>query len=339
MTISLESIPSFTAVEALALAARHYGLKGGVMSLPSERDQNFLITDESAGRFVLKIANSGDTLPLLDFQNQAMRRVADRVDDCRVQAVVPSRVGADITTIEDLRTGSAHCLRLMTWIDGQLLADSTPRGPALLHSIGACLGKIDAALSDFTHPAMRRVLQWDLRHAGLARDKAALLPPARRARVAQAFAQWDEIDWSGLRHSVIHGDANDHNVIVGNGRMAGLLDFGDMTHSAMVCDLAVSLAYAMLDQEAPLSAAAQVIRGYARYCPLTQAEQAALFPLTLSRLCISVCYAAHNRVRNPNDPYQVITEAPAWALLDKLETCPAEVALAAIRDACAEAAQ
>src|SRR5277367_3682583 len=151
MTISLETIPSFTAAEALTLATEHYGLRGTVRSLPSERDQNFLITDAFADRFVLKIANSGDAPSLLDFQNQAMRRVAGLVADCRVPRVVASLKGADITAIQNSRTGTGHCVRLMAWLDGEVLANCASRGPALFDSIGASLGKIDAALSGFTH--------------------------------------------------------------------------------------------------------------------------------------------------------------------------------------------
>ena len=68
-----------------------------------------------------------------------------------------------------------------------------------------------------------------------------------------------------------------------------------------------------------MTAASRVIRAYHRHYPLTEAEQRALFPLVLSRLGMSVCYSAHNRARNPGDAYQVVSEAAAWDLLDKLE--------------------
>jgi Ser/Thr protein kinase RdoA (MazF antagonist) len=333
--IPLESIPSFTPAEALALARDLYGLAGGVSALPSERDQNFLIADARRGKFVLKIANSTDALALLDCQNQAMRQVEKTVSDYRVQRIVPSREGADITTIHNARSGSDHWVRLLTWLDGAVLADSAARSSVLYESIGAGMARIDAALCDFSHPAMRRVLQWDLRRAEMARENAALLPQARRAHVERLFSQWREIDWTGLRHSAIHGDANDHNVLVVDGRMAGLLDFGDMVYSATVCDLAVVLAYTMLGEGEPLSVAEQVIRGYHHYRPLSEAEQRALYPLILARLGMSVCYSAHNRARNPHDAYQVVSEAAAWDLLGKLEYWPAGDALALIRAACA----
>jgi Ser/Thr protein kinase RdoA (MazF antagonist) len=320
--IPLASIPSFTQAEALALAKQDFGIAGAVSALPSERDQNFLIVGEGGEKFVLKIANAQDRPELLDFQNQAMRHVEESAPGCRVQRVVSSSRGGDVVRVRQSGTGREHCVRLLTWIDGELLAKCASRGPALFESIGAGLGKIDAALCSFTHPAMHRVLQWDLRRAGMAREHARLLPTPKRVHVERLFAQWEGIDWSTLRHSVIHGDANDYNVIVGAGSMVGLLDFGDIVYSATVCELAIALAYIMLGEPEPLDVAAQVTRAYQRHYPLNKSERSALYPLVLSRLAISVCYSAHNRARNPTDPYQVVSEAAAWDLLERLDAGP-----------------
>jgi Ser/Thr protein kinase RdoA (MazF antagonist) len=320
--IPLESIPSFTQVEALTLAKQEYGVAGAVSTLPSERDQNFLIVDGGGEKFVLKIANTHDTPELLDFQNRAMRHVEESTPGCRVQRVLSPLRGGDIVRVRQSGTGRDHCVRLLSWIDGEVLAKSASRGPALFESVGAGLGKIDAALCSFTHPAMHRVLQWDLRRAGMAREHARLLPQAKRAHVERIFSQWEGIDWAVLRHSVIHGDANDYNVIVGAGSMVGLLDFGDMVYSATVCELAIALAYIMLGEDEPLDVAAQVTRAYQRHYPLREAERQALYPLVLSRLAMSVCYSAHNRARNPTDPYQVVSEAAAWNLLETLDARP-----------------
>jgi len=90
----------------------------------------------------------------------------------------------------------------------------------------------------------------------------------------------------------------------------------------------------MLHEKEPLGAAAAVVHAYHRHYPLTELEQRALYPLILARLSASVCYAAHNRARNPDDAYQVVTEAGAWELLDALEPNSPAAALALIRDAC-----
>jgi Ser/Thr protein kinase RdoA (MazF antagonist) len=333
MTIPLDSIPRFTAAEALAVAEREYGIGGPISGLPSERDQNFLIDDPQRGKIVLKIANLHDTPELLLCQNLAMHRVASLPCDCRVQGIMPSRTGDEIVWIHHA-AGARYGVRALTWVDGVVLAECTARSASLFESIGTSMAKIDAALEHFTHPAAHRILQWDLRHAGLARVHVHLLPRARRARIEDAFGVWEEIDWGSLRRSVIHGDANDYNVLIQSDRMTGLLDFGDMVHSATVCELAIALAYAMLHHERPFTAAGAVIRGYHRHFPLTDPEQQILFPLIIARLSASVCYAAHNRERNPDDPYQVVTEAAAWRLLDALEPSSNDAALAMVREAC-----
>jgi Ser/Thr protein kinase RdoA (MazF antagonist) len=64
---------------------------------------------------------------------------------------------------------------------------------------------------------------------------------------------------SQLPRSVIHNDANDHNLLVGPPTAApeeravtGLLDFGDMVETWTVCELSVAVAYAVFGQADPL---------------------------------------------------------------------------------------
>jgi Ser/Thr protein kinase RdoA (MazF antagonist) len=333
VAISSDSIPRFSASDALEAAFARYGLSGSATPLPSERDQNFLIADPRRGKFVLKIANRDDSAALLDFQHEGMRRVAARGCGLQVPRIVPSLAGADIETLTS-PGGAEHRLRVLTWIEGRVLAEQAPRGDALLESIGAAMAQVDLALAEFVHPAMHRVLQWDLRHAGIARAHAALLPQMWRERVQTAFVRWEQLEWTSLRSGVIHGDANDHNVLAEPDRMTGLLDFGDMVHSAVVCDLAVALAYAMLGEHDPLAAAGAVIRGYHRHNPLTVAEQLALDVLVRVRLAASLCYAAHNKIRNPDDPYQVVSEAGVRALVERLDAYPRGAAEETVRAAC-----
>jgi Ser/Thr protein kinase RdoA (MazF antagonist) len=333
VAISSETIPRFTAHEALEAALERYALAGSAAPLPSERDQNFLIADPRRGKFVLKIANRGDSAELLDFQHEAMRRVAVGRCGIRVPQVLRSLEGAEVEILRS-RTGVEHRLRVLTWIEGTVLAQCTPRGAELLESIGASMARVDLALSEFAHPAMHRVLQWDLRHAGIARVHAALLPDLWRERVETAFARWERLDWTCLRHGVIHGDANDHNVLAERDRMTGLLDFGDMVHTAVVCELAVALAYAILGERDPLAAAGAVIRGYHGHHPLTAAEQEALPALVRVRLAASLCYAAHNKIRDPDDAYQVVSEAGVRTLIERLDAYPPGAEEETIRAAC-----
>ena len=65
---------------------------------------------------------------------------------------------------------------------------------------------------------------------------------------------------------MIYNDANDYNVLVdaAGTRVVSLLDLGDVVHSAAVCDLAIAIAYVMLDKQDPIAAAAEVVAGYHR---------------------------------------------------------------------------
>ena len=147
------------------------------------------------------------------------------------------------------------------------------------------------------------------------------------------MAAWQKLSWPLLRQGAIHGDANDYNVLVRAGKVAALLDLGDMVHSAVVCDLAIGAAYAMFGKRDPLSAACEVIGPYCRVFPLAAAEADAVFPLIGTRLAMSVCYATRNARDKSEDPYQQVSAAPAWQLLADLAALPQGLGLEACRDA------
>jgi Ser/Thr protein kinase RdoA (MazF antagonist) len=301
--------------------------------LPSERDQNFSIQTASGERFVLKIAKSDERREVLDLQNSVLAYLGGELDDLNLPRLETSSDGAQILEVPG-HQGRTYWVRLLSWVDGVPLVHATPHDERVLKSLGCVLAKIDKALQVFTHPAMRRDLHWDLKHADHAFRHGAMLSTEQRMLIDALSRGWYDIRWQELRHGVIHGDANDYNVLVRAGEVVSLLDFGDMVHSAVVCDLAIALAYVMLDKPDPISAARSVVTAYHRVFPLAPAEADALFTLAASRLCMSVCYAALNAREKGSDGYQQVTAAPAWKLLAHLASLPADFARAALRDAC-----
>ncbi len=142
-----------------------------------------------------------------------------------------------------------------------------------------------------------------------------------------------------LRRGVIHGDANDHNVLVGTPHahpreVTGLLDFGDMHHGLLVAEPAVAAAYALLGQDDPLAAAAAVVAGYHAALPLEAEEIALLFALVGARLAVSVTNSAMRARAAAGDPYVTVSEAPAWAALERLDRVHPRFAHYAFREAC-----
>ncbi|MCP5098586.1 MAG: aminotransferase class III-fold pyridoxal phosphate-dependent enzyme, partial [Chloroflexi bacterium] len=146
-----------------------------------------------------------------------------------------------------------------------------------------------------------------------------------------------------LRRSAIHNDANDYNIIVGGGdddlytrnqQIIGLVDFGDMVYSYTIAELAIAIAYAVLDKPDPLTTATHIIKGYHAAYPLLENEIDALFGLVCLRLCVSASMAAHNMAQRPDDPYLAISQEPLHRTLPKLAAIQPEFATAVFRHAC-----
>jgi 4-aminobutyrate aminotransferase-like enzyme/Ser/Thr protein kinase RdoA (MazF antagonist) len=334
--------PSFHGDEAVAAARRVYGLETAAEPLPSERDQNFLLTTAGNERFVLKISNAAEDPQVLDLQNQALMRLAALAPQLALPRVRPTRDGAATGTLPDAR-GTAHPVRLLTWVPGRVLARVRPHTPELLRSLGVVLGTLDAALEGFDHPAAERDLKWDPRRADWIRAYFRFVEDdARRALVERLFA-WADAELvrlaPALPQGIIYNDANDYNVLVDGDdpytrRVTAVVDFGDMLRTWTVNEVAVAAAYAMLDKPDPLRAAAPIVEGYHAAHPLSAAEIEAVFPLICSRLSVSVVNSAYQCHAEPGNEYLTISERPAWDLLDRLAQIHPRLAHYSFRDAC-----
>jgi 4-aminobutyrate aminotransferase-like enzyme/aminoglycoside phosphotransferase (APT) family kinase protein len=342
MSSTVQTAPRLSREEAVRIAAELYGIEVSAAPLPSERDQNFLLRDSHGEQFVLKIANPQESLEFLEMQNCMIRFLSGAPVEMSFPRIIISKSQKDIPAFES-SGGQPHYVRLLSWIDGVCLASVQPHNRKLLRSLGRALAQMDAALAGFEHPAAHRSFYWDIRRASVAREYLPLLPDSKRNLVERFLAGWVAIDWSRLRSSIIHNDANDYNVLVSpinapdqspDWRVTAILDYGDVVHTATVCELAVALAYVMLDKPDPINAAAQVVSAYHEVYPLTEDEVDSLYALLTARLCCSVCYAAYQAREIPANDYLMISNEPAWALLEKLSAMPQEWPRKMFRFAC-----
>lgn len=313
----LEYTPGFDVESAVAIANEYFGIRVSARQLPSERDQNFLLTDRAGEKFVLKIANALEVPEFIEAQNAVLKHLAARVSFC--QRLVPAASGHETVIVRGL-TGAKHLLRMVQYLPGVPLAEIKPHAAALLRDLGRKLGELDRALADFDHPAVHRDFHWDLANGNRVIEKyGGLIENANlRHLVSRCHVEFD----SELRRSVIHGDANDYNVLVDPDRMTvrGLIDFGDMVYSYTVGNLAIAIAYVVLEKEDPFAAAAQVVEGYTEEFPLLQNELDALWDLVRLRLAMSVCMAAMQRQQQPDNEYLGISQRAIVEALPKLTT-------------------
>lgn len=316
----LQQAPQFALADAARLARDLYGLDAAASSLPSERDQNFLLVSKGdlgtrgpgTARYVLKIANAAENRAMLEAQNAAMAHVVNsrgRVPVC--PRVLPTIAGETI----GLAPGTGHFVRLVTYLEGVPLAEIGPRTPKLFESLGRAVGRLDAALVDFDHPAIHRDFHWDLAKAASVVDEH--LPRIRdegaRAlvhRLSRAALNAIGPRVASFRRSTIHNDANDWNVLVSNAEILGIIDFGDMVHSWTVADPAVAVAYAVLDAADPRATADAIVGGYHAEYPLRDEEAASVIPLAALRLCMSACIAAWQQQQRPDDEYLAVSQEP-----------------------------
>src|SRR5262249_12759395 len=294
--------------------------------------------------YVLKIANALEDRALLEAQQRAMARVNERAPLC--QRIAPTRSGDLLTEIRS-SSGAPHFIWMVTWLPGAALGGIGWHSPRLLRDLGRRVGQIDGEMDGFDPPVIHRDFHWDLANGlSVIHEYESLITDAETRRLVGKLADGFERDLAPilpkLRKSAIHNDANDYNVIVGGGvdlytknqSVIGLIDFGDMIHSFTVADLAVAIAYAMLNKTDPLAAAAEIVRGYHDEYALTEGEMAALFGLARLRLCMSVCIGAHQRQQRPGDDYLEISQQPIRDALPELAKIHARFAEAVFRHAC-----
>lgn len=304
----MRSVESVDRIFAQAIAEKYFGIQASAHELPSERDQNFLLTSRDGEKFVLKIANRGEKREVLEAQNAMLEHLAGKVSFC--PRVTPAQSGKGIEVVE------GQLVRVLSYLPGKPLAKVEVQPAELLYDLGRKLGQLDRALEGFDHPAAHREFHWDL---------------AQGVRVVRHFGPRIKTDWlrdlvlgfrfesvSRLRCGVIHGDANDYNVLVEGNEVVALIDFGDMVYSYMVGDLAIAVAYVVLGKADPYAAAAPVIEGYVREFSLTQEELDALWMLVRLRLCMSVAIAAYQQEQQPENKYLGVSQALIAETLPRL---------------------
>ncbi len=340
---------SLTVSDAQRVTEEHYGLEAIASKLPGEYDGNFLLSQpDGLPLGILKVAQVEESRELVELQVAMIEHLAGCAPRLNLPRVFPTKDGQRIVSLSaPAGSGHARMLRLLSYVPGRLLADVRPHSPALLRSVGALLGTIDQALLDFHHPAAHREMQWDFAKPTWIRNSLRRIPDPQRRYLVEARLRDAESQvlpyFDTLRRSVIHGDANDYNVLVtmipGNSAYAsGLIDFGDARHTATISELAIGAAYVMLDAEDPIAAAAHAIAGYHSILPLTSDELTILYPMIMLRLAMSVVNSAIRRADEPDNQYLTVSEGPAWRVLELLENVPQRAVEVAFRHACGEPA-
>jgi 4-aminobutyrate aminotransferase-like enzyme/Ser/Thr protein kinase RdoA (MazF antagonist) len=339
----IQHAPRFSVDFARNFLKENYNIISTASSLPSERDQNFLIEATNGERYVLKIANSLEDRGMLEAQQMAMMHIASQIPIC--QRVIADSKGKTMSAI-NVESGANHFVWLVTYLKGIPVGQIGRRSSALLTDLGRSIGSVDRALATFDHPAVHRDFYWDLANAMkiIHQYQSKIADEQLRKLIlliADDFEKRVAPQLSELPKQTIHNDANDFNIIVGGGsdfysrnqNVTGLIDFGDMTHSYRICDLAIAIAYGLFNQDDPLTAVANIVRGYHSTNPLQENELNVLWDLVKMRFCMSACIAAHQQSQRPDDEYLSISQQPIQETLPEIHKIHHRFATAVFRHA------
>jgi 4-aminobutyrate aminotransferase-like enzyme/Ser/Thr protein kinase RdoA (MazF antagonist) len=281
--------PVISIQQAENIASEYFGLCGTTVELGSERDRNFHLVTKDGDQYVVKIANSAEDPAIIDMQLKALKHIA-RVDPTLpVPRVVLSKSGRMIEEVvaED---GRKHPARVLAYISGRVPDDETSGGD-LYRQMGIHLARTAKALRGFFHPIANYEILWDIKHAANLRKYLDYVDDPVYIEQAKYFLDRFEKNVlpviPQLRAQIVHNDLAPYNILVDETKhdeIVGIIDFGDLTHTSLVIDLATTIAASLREEGDPAEVAIQIVSGYNEITPLEDAELSVLFDLVGTRL-------------------------------------------------------
>jgi 4-aminobutyrate aminotransferase-like enzyme len=286
--------PPVTEVDAVALAAVTFGLAADrAVDVGSERDKAFLLHAGDRPVAVMKVSNVAEHSDVLDMEAAAaLHAVSVDVD---LPIALPHATADGAYRAAWASEQGIHWVRMYDVLAGTRRADATSLSDAAITAWGTTAARLGRALRGFIHPRAIRTLPWDVQHALQVRPMLTCIADrAVREMVARTldrFAEMVSPRWPGLRSQVVHGDLTTDNAILDHdGSITGIVDFGDMSHTALLVDVVAvldSLA-ARRQGDEMLRVARLVVDGYERVTPLEAGELSMLGELWAARTAVGL---------------------------------------------------
>jgi 4-aminobutyrate aminotransferase-like enzyme/Ser/Thr protein kinase RdoA (MazF antagonist) len=312
--------PALTSDEAAAVVREVFGLTARAELLVSERDQNFALTDASGERWVLKVSNAAEERGVVEMEVAAVERIAT-VDPGL--AVPLARAGLDGSAVATVRrNATSHLVRLLPLLPGRTM-EPADLDSATIGRIGETVARVGRALRGFFHPAAGRTIWWDQRHLPeLARRVTVDETPERRRLIDEVLRRFEANvvpAFPALRAQVIHNDITLDNLLLDpDGNVSGIIDFGDMAHTALALDIPATLQSLVRGRSDLFDVTEEFLAGYAAVLPLEDVEATLLADLLAGRMAQTILISAWRMPQYPDNEYIRGWAGPAWELLEQM---------------------
>ena len=301
------------------LLRNQFGLeKPEVKKLNGYDNLNYHIKNDTTDYIFKTYTYDEELLVILEAENAALLYLQEE-EKGTFPSPIPF-VKGDFVRVLTLNGKKTIC-RMLSFLEGGFLGDEKPT-KGLFQSLGSFLAKMDIRFQKFNNYTIKaRQWQWDLQYLHLNKKYIVDISDAHdRSIVSYFFQQYEENVMPvlpELRKQIIHNDANEWNVLTTDGRVSGIIDFGDLAHAPLINELAIAIAYACFEVENPIEWASHILKSYHQILPIKEKEVKVLYYLVAARLCTSVCNSAYSRKINPENKYAAGSEKPAWQLLYK----------------------
>ncbi|RUS81981.1 hypothetical protein EGW08_010250 [Elysia chlorotica] len=254
---------------------------------------------------------------------------------------------------------TTHIARLFEFKPGKTL-DKVRLTTQLCYEVGSCAGRMDNILKTFpTTEGVAGSLRnsWDLCELpGLRGSIDVITSPEQRALVEEVLDQFEAClarDAPSFSRGHIHGDLNECNILVEESKssasakiydeqnaqndvrkqqlsarvehhVCAIIDFGDATHGPYVFEVAIAMAYAMLNTHGvpPMDAARAVLAGYLQHVTLSHAELGNIRLCVCARFAQSLIMGRIAFSREPENEYILRHAGRIWPVLKHLWQTP-----------------
>ena len=316
--------PPVTGPQAAEAVQACFGLSGQLARLPGEADDNFLLRADGEKRYVVKIAHERADPRVVDVQVRVLRHVESVDAALPVPRVVPAADGRPWAVVADgpLRGRVVH---VVSYLDGHLLK-SVPADQTLRRTLGGTLARLGRALREFDDPQLSPLL------AGLGDNEGTAMLGGQLSRLAVSLPP----RLTTQRTQLVHNDFSPDNVLVSAdaSHVCGIIDFGDVTVTALVNDVAIAATYQLSDEADLLAPALDLISGYHATTPLTVDELDLLPDLILARIVARIVISEWRAERFPANRGYILRNTPrAWEHLSRLLSVPGDQMAARIQEA------
>uniref|UniRef100_U5EXQ9 Hydroxylysine kinase n=1 Tax=Corethrella appendiculata TaxID=1370023 RepID=U5EXQ9_9DIPT len=335
--------PSVTEDEVRKLLERLYGIVVLEMcELNAYDDRNYLIqhdwrvknpilpSNKSRDGYVLKILNSLESKceSLIDGQIKAMQWLTEKKIKCSIPI---KNISGKYFSMEKIG-GKEHIVRLLDFLPGKIFHDIRAyHTKNLFYQVGKFIAQVDLAFNQFENETIKaRKTIWMLDSVPQLMDFLEVVKnQTHKIMIEQIIHEFEKRVLSiadSLEKGYIHGDCNEFNLIVKRKdnqekheyEVCSIIDFGDVSYTCLIYELAVALTYMLLEAK-DIEVGGLVIAGYSEIRKISKQERDILKLCVMARLCQSLVIGLYSASVNPeNIEYVLTSQDKGWMVLEKL---------------------